>query len=99
MDSYGSYEQDHQMLKHAFPIASFNGGWYVIPTRDHNLPSILKKPIISVHEGIDIYFYSIEKMVDTCVEWVEHNKYASHGLYPESIELEIWRKHNPGIFS
>ena len=99
MASYGTYEPDHQMLKHAFPIASFNGAWYVIPTKGHNLASSLKRPIISVHEGIDIYFYSIEKMVETCVEWVEHNKYSSSGLNQESIEMEIWRKHNPGIFN
>ncbi|KJS28847.1 MAG: hypothetical protein VR64_22740 [Desulfatitalea sp. BRH_c12] len=99
MDSYGTYKPDHHMLKNAFPIASFNGAWYVIPTKGHNLASALKRPVISVHEGIVIYFYSIEKMVETCVEWVEHNNYSSDGLYPESIEMEIWKKHNPGIFS
>lgn len=98
METYGTIEQDHYMLKHAFPIASFNGGWYVIPTKGHNLNSALKRPVISVHEGIDIYFYSIEKMVETCTEWVQHKNYEKDGLYPAEIELDIWRKHNPGIF-
>ena len=99
MASYGTYPPDHEMLKFSFPIASFNGAWYVIPTKKHSLNSALKKPIISVFEGIDIYFYSIEKMVETCVEWVEHEKYSIEGLSLQSIEMEIWRKHNPGIFS
>ena len=99
MDSYGSYSPDHDMLKHAFPIASFDGACYVIPTKEHNLKSVLKRPVISVYEDIDIYYYSMEKMMETCVEWVEHNQYTSKGLYPRNIELAIWRKHNPGIFS
>ncbi len=99
MDSYGKNPADHQMLKHAFPIASFDGSWYVIPTRAHNLDAAFKRPVISVHEGVDIYFYSLEKMVETCVEWVSHENYSTEGLYPESLELEIWRKHNPGVFS
>lgn len=98
MSSYGNHQQDHHMLKHAFPIASFNGGWYVIATKGHNLPSALKTPVISVHEGIDIYFYSIEKMIETCAAWVEHDAYSSDGLSHETAEIEIWRTHNPGIF-
>ena len=99
MESYGTFPENHDMLKYSFPIASFNGSWYVLPTRSHNLDANLAKPIISVHEGIDIYFYSIEKMVQTCVEWVQHENYSPEGLYPEDIEMEIWKKHNPGIFS
>ncbi|WP_233218539.1 hypothetical protein [Photobacterium sp. GB-210] len=99
MDSYGTYKEDHFMLKNSFPIASFNGGWYVIPTKGNNLSSVLERPIISVMQGIDVYFYSIQKMVDTCVEWVENDKYKEDGLYPEELEMEIWSKHNPGIFS
>ncbi len=98
METYGTIEQDHHMLKHAFPIASFNGGWYVIPTKGHNLNLALEKPVISVLEGIDIYFYSLEKMVETCIEWVQHKNYKKDGLFPAEVELEIWRKHNPGIF-
>ncbi|MDO6545561.1 hypothetical protein [Photobacterium sanguinicancri] len=99
MESYGKYQPDHDMLKYSFPIAAFNGGWYVIPTRRHNLNSVLKRPVISVHQDIDIYFYTIEKMVETCAEWVEHDNYSPDGLYPESVEMQIWRKHNPAIFS
>ncbi len=99
MASYGKNPADHQMLKYAFPIAAFDGSWYVIPTRSHNLNSVLKRPTICVHEGIDIYFHSLEKLVETCVEWVSHENYSTEGLYPESLELEIWRKHNPGVFS
>ncbi len=55
--------------------------------------------MISVMEGITVFFYSIEHMLDTCIGWVTHPTYdADGGSLPEDIELEVWRKHNPGIF-
>ena len=98
METYGAYPPDHDMLKYSFPVASFNGGWYVIPTKSHYFNPLLKRPVISVHEGVDVYYYSIELMVETCVDWVENENYTADGLYPEELEMRIWRKHNPGIF-
>lgn len=99
MSTYGVDPEDHEMLKHSFPIAAFNGGWYVLPTKSHIFNSVLKRPIISVIQGIDIYYYSLEKMVETCVDWVESENYSEDGVNSEEIELEIWNRHNPGIFS
>jgi len=98
MESYGVYPEDHELLKYSFPFASFNGGWYVFPTNGQPFSSNLKAPIISVFQGIDIFFFSIEKMVSTCIEWVISEKYNSDHSLPEDIEMNIWRKHNPGIF-
>ena len=98
MESYGSYPQDHELLKYSFPFAAFNGGWYVFPTKGQPFSSSLKAPIISVLEGIDIFFFSIESMVLTCLDWVSHEKYDADYTLPEDIEMKIWRKHNPGIF-
>lgn len=98
MDSYGKYPEDHEMLKYSFPFASFNGGWYVLPTRKHNFNQSLKSPVISVLEGIDVYFYSIESMVSICTEWVSRPEYDTDYTLPEEIEEKIWKKYNPGIF-
>ncbi|MEM8529182.1 MAG: hypothetical protein AAGG68_31410 [Bacteroidota bacterium] len=101
MQFYGIIDEStgQETLKYSFPIASFDGAFYVIPTKSHSFDSALEKPIISVFQGFDIFYYSLEKMVETCVEWVQHENYEVTGLYPEEVELEIWQKHNPGIFS
>ena len=99
MSSYGSYPEDHEMLKYSFPFAAFNGSVYVLPTKGHNLNSVLNKPIVNVFQGIDIFFYSIERMVETCVDWVRNDMYSYDGVFPEKVEQEIWQKHNPGVFS
>lgn len=97
MDSYGSDPENHEMLKYSFPFASFNGGWYVLPTGTLTFNTTLKKPIVSVHQGVDIFFYTIETMVDTCVDWVNHPQYEDS--LPDAVEMKIWCKHNPGIFN
>lgn len=99
MSSYGIFFGDRALLKHSFPFAAFNGGWFVLPTNGHPFDSQLQRPVISVMEGIDVYFYSMQSMVDTCIEWVSHPDYDKDGMLPDGVELEIWRKHNPGIFS
>lgn len=98
MASYGQIPEFHEQLKTSFPFAAFNGGWLVIPTIPYSFDKELAHPIVSVMEGIDVFFYSIEKMVETCIDWVSHPSYVGDGTLPEAVELEIWRKHNPGIF-
>lgn len=98
MDSYGRDPEYHELLKHSFPFASFNGGWYVLPTRGQPFSPVLTAPIISVMEGIDIHFFSIETMVRTCIDWVRAGAYDPENPMPRELELQIWRRHNPGIF-
>ena len=98
LSSYGWIPGRRGLLKYAFPFAEFNGGWYVMPALGHPFNLSLACPIISVFEGIDVYYYSLELMVNTCIEWVSHPEYSADGSLPHEIELEIWRKHNPGIF-
>ncbi len=59
---------------------------------------ILKAPIISMLQGVDIYFFLMGSMVDTCIDWVSHEAYDEDHTLPQEIEMSIWRKHNPGIF-
>jgi len=98
MKSYGSYPEDRELLKYSFPFASFSGGWYVIPTKGQPFSKTLRAPVISVFQDIAIYYFSIELMVKTCIEWVESDKYNEDDIFPEELESSIWQKHNPGIF-
>ena len=98
MASYGIYPADHELLKYSFPFAAFNGGWYVLPTKGQPFSSTLKAPVIGVLQGIDIYYFSMERMVSTCIDWVIHEKYGRESSLPGDVEHEIWQKHNPGIF-
>ena len=99
MESYGSEFSDQVWMKYAFPFAAFNGAWYVIPTRGHPFSPNLKYPIVSIFEGIDVFYYSIETMVQTCIDWVSHVDYNKDGTLPRDVEMTIWRRHNPGIFN
>ena len=98
MATYGLFPQDRELLKYSFPFAEFNGGWYILPTRGLAPGTQLKAPVISVLEGVVIYYYSIEAMVQTCIDWVNHELYSAESSLPDTVEIEIWRKHNPGIF-
>jgi len=98
MESYGQIPEFHDMLKTCFPFAAFNGGWLVMPTTSHDFGRGLLRPIVSVIQGIDVFFYSTEKMVETCIDWVSHPAYTADDALPDNVEHDIWRKHNPGIF-
>ena len=102
MDSYGALnnpERDGIDLSTCFPFAALDGGWYVLPCAGQNLDKKSSQPVISVLEGIEIYFHSINSMLDTCIDWVKHTDYSISDHLEREIELEIWRKHNPGIFT
>lgn len=100
--SYGSEPLQPSLdgvdLQHCFPFAAFNGGWYVFPCKGQALSREHPRPIIAVFEGIDVYFHSFESMLRTCIDWVRHPAYGKGSSLPEGIEMEIWRRHNPGIF-
>ena len=97
MKTYGANPADAPLLRISFPFAAFNGGWLVMPCAAQTLEPRLPRPVISVMQGVDVHYYSIETMVATAVDWVRHPKYDGYGL-PSDIELEIWQRHNPGIF-
>lgn len=98
MDSYGIDPESYDLLKHCFPFAEFNGGWMVMPTEPQRLDVRFPRPVISVMEGIDVFFYSVESMVETCIDWVREPSYDRNSGLTDEVELEIWRRHNPGIF-
>jgi len=99
MSSYGQNPMDHELLKYSFPFAAFNSGWLVLPCKSQSLDPRFPRPVIFVMEGITVFFYSMQLMVDTCVEWVSHPQLNEHAQLPSDIELKIWQKHNPRIFA
>lgn len=101
MSSYGKPEfaTFEINLSTCFPFAGFNGGWYVLPCDGQRLDSRFPFPIISVCQGVDIYYYSMELMVETCTDWVSQPDYPKTSKKSEETNLIIWKKHNPGIFS
>lgn len=87
-------------LRQAFPFAAFMGSWHVVVCGRHSLASAFPDPVVNVFQGITPFFHSIETMLRTCVDWVRHPAWTvESGLgLSEDVELEIWRRHNPGIF-
>jgi hypothetical protein len=99
MGSYGRDPDVHELLKHSFPFAAFNNGWLVLTCKLRHPKSPYEHSIVSVMEGVDLFFYSMETMLETCIEWVSHPSYGTGlGELPRSVEMEIWNKHNPDIF-
>jgi len=93
-----SLEDDGVLLKNCFPFAAFQGSWYLVVCGPHRLKTQSRHPVIGVYEGINLYFHSIDTMVKTCTEWVNHKSWAPASSLDYNLELGIWKKHNPGIF-
>lgn len=101
MSTYGrpEYVTPQIDLRTCFPFAAFNGGWYVLPCHGQHLDERFPFPIISVFQGVSIFYYSMEAMVETCADWVSQPYYPDQSKESAEKNLAIWRKHNPGIFS
>lgn len=96
---HSSIESDRVDLKACFPIARFEGSWYVVACGGHLHGQAMQHPVISVFQGVDLFFYSVENMLRTCISWVSHPAWAQHAGVPQDVEMELWRKHNADIFS
>jgi len=103
INSYGidnTLEEDGVILENAFPFAAFNGGWFVIPNGIHRWSKVHGEPVICVLQGIQLYYFSLDTMLKTCIDAVNHPTWSSEESdLDESIEQEIWQKYNPGVFS
>lgn len=83
-------------LRTTAPFAEFMGSTYLVATGPHRLDPTLAHPVIGAFQGVETYFHSIETMVETCIEWVEHPDYEPLASAPD--ETATWLKHNPGLF-
>lgn len=85
------------LLASSFPIGSNGGGWLVVPAQTQTLRPDLSRPVISVFQGLSVFFYSVQTMVETCAAWVSHPRNDGFGL-PTEVEMEVWQRYNPGVF-
>ena len=85
-------------LEKVFPFAAFMGSSLVVVCGPHTLASPHPNPVASVHQGVDLFFHSLESMLRTCLEWIRHPGWTTSSLLPDQAEREIWFRHNPGVF-
>jgi hypothetical protein len=97
-EAYADLE-DRVDLARCFPFAGFDGAVYVLPSSSQSLNPELIRPVISVFEGVDIYFLDFSIMLDTCIEWYVQNVHNPVTFsVDERKERAIWLQINPGIF-
>jgi hypothetical protein len=95
-DPNGDFIDPGVDLATSVPIAAFMGSTYAVACGRQQLTDRSTHPIVGVFHGIDLYFHSVESMIDTCIEWVEQPAYDRYAEAPN--EMAIWRRHNPGVF-
>ena len=83
-------------LSTALPLALFEGAVYVTPGKGAGISTLSPQPVVSVFQGIDVFFLSIETMVDTCIAWVAQPDWKQFSTAPN--EHQLWAQHNPGVF-
>jgi len=84
-------------LPPAIPFAEFEGSYLLLPVAKYGLHPALERPVIHLHQGRDVYFYNVPRMLDTMIDWIREGVRPGH-VGGEEKELAIWRKHNPTIF-
>ncbi|MDX2219096.1 MAG: hypothetical protein SF172_08745 [Burkholderiales bacterium] len=85
-------------LRTCLPIAAFDGALYVVACGQHGFGADKPHPVISSFEGVELYFHSVSAMLDTSIDWVSHPAWPDFGDAAEDVEMDIWKRHNPGIF-
>ncbi|MBX2821196.1 MAG: hypothetical protein KTR29_15985 [Rhodothermaceae bacterium] len=85
-------------VSNAFPFASFEGAFYVLPAEEFAFHQNLERPVVSVFEGVEVYFYSLEHLLDTQISWMKENVFPESDSSNYELEMPIWQRHNPGIF-
>ncbi len=100
MSSYGTQPRLHDILKHSFPFAAFDAGWLVLTCHGRFPGSPGEHSVISVFQNVVLMFYSMDSMVETCIEWVNNTGVlAGLPFIGKSQEDEILERFNPGILA
>lgn len=95
---------DDEFLVTCFPFGSFMGSWYVLSASTQPLKPALEHPVIDIYHSVNVAFLSFSVMLDTITAWYAEGAYRAdpeEEIVPdinESLEKEIWRRLNPGIF-
>lgn len=77
------------------PFGFFQGSVLVVACGPQRLTSAVPHPVIAYFQGIDVYYDSIEAMVETCIAWVSQVRWAPYDAAPN--EMEIWRRGNATV--
>lgn len=96
---HSTLDDDRIDLKAVIPISSFEGAWDVVVCGAHLHGGHMDHPVIHVHQGVTLYYHSIEAMLRTNIDWVSSPHWEQFGSLPRDVEMAIWQRHNPGIFS
>jgi hypothetical protein len=94
---YSADDEDRFDLNRVIPIAAFEGSVFAVVTGKHSFGPGFEYPVVSIFEGIDLFFSSIEAMLQTCIAWVAHPDWDPYDALPSDVELEIWQRLNPGV--
>ena len=88
------YAEHNKLILECFPFAEFSGECYLLQCSP---PIVTSRPVVDLIG--DTYFLSLDTLIETCIDWVRHPRYSGHESLDRDVELEIWCKHNPGLFA
>jgi len=84
-------------LDSCFPIAVYDYSSYSVACSDsQQWQKEYPNRVIATFELMEMHFHSIDSMLDTHIEWLQHPSWSMYGESPETFQ-KIWRKHNPGV--
>lgn len=81
-------------LRTLAPLGTYEGSTLAVACGPQGLTTLAEHPVISFFQGIDVYYDSIESMVETAVAWVSQPDWDR---YETPNEIEIWRRHNRAV--
>ncbi|QUY44725.1 SMI1/KNR4 family protein [Acaryochloris marina] len=102
-----TYKEDPEddFLSYCFPFAHDEGGIYVLPTSSQPLYPELTRPVIDIHEGVDVLYTSFINMLVTINTCFKDGAYiidpcGKYGPYDQNdaLETQIMKKLNPGLY-
>lgn len=102
------YKEDPEddFLSCCFPFAHDEGGIYVLPTSTQPMYPELNRPVIDIHEGIDVLYTSFINMLVTIKTCFREGAYiidpcSKYGPYDQNdaLETQIMTRLNPSLYS
>jgi len=83
-------------LRDCFPFAGLDGSAWAVNSGGEFSGY---HPVISVFEGVELFFWSFDHMLDTVLDWCAQGDHSADGVtLTREQELRIWKAHNKGIF-
>lgn len=93
LQTYGWFEDVD--ARTVVPFAWFQGSTLAVACGPQRLAPSVPHPVISYFHDIDVFYDSIEAMVETTIAWVAQEGWAPYETTPN--EMEIWRRYNSAV--